>query len=389
MSATMEWAVSADGQRVNAASFVGIAPRLRGVVTCLCCEEPVTPKAGASGLVVPHFAHRAGSSCALTNPETAAHFNAKMRAAEMIHARRGVRVIGRCPVGHPHLIAWDLPEAATVDVERAVGSRRPDVLVSLNGAPWLAVEVLHTHAVDAEKAADLNGSGVPWFEVRSADVLAWDGAEALRPTRLDAGSDASAAEHCVRCGAIRAEREHRVAAEVNADLERRALAAAMRDYEARLFRRRVALESLRASPPPLRVVCAVAMEGNPGAAAIAAGAINGKAMHTCEIVEEVGSGEAAWHALDHAIALVSRHADARPATYITNITSIENAANLPRHPRESDELRARVCEAIERTGSIVVFVSTRGAPAANDVEAVRWLAKAKDAAHRALESRFA
>jgi len=130
MSATMEWAVGQNGDRINATAFVGVALRRREQVTCLCCEEVVTPKAGDEK--TPHFAHRPGSSCALTNPETAAHFNAKMHVASVLGACSVVRVLGRCPGGHSHALEWDLPYGHSVEVERAVGSRRPDVLVSVD-----------------------------------------------------------------------------------------------------------------------------------------------------------------------------------------------------------------------------------------------------------------
>jgi len=197
MSATMEWAVGPSGDKINATAFVGIAPRLREQVTCLCCEEVVTPKAGDEK--TPHYAHRPGSSCALTNPETAAHFNAKMHVAAMLGACSVVRVLGRCPGGHSHALEWDLPYGHSVEVERAVGSRRPDVLVTVDGAPWLAVEVLHTHAVDDEKASDLDATVVDWFEVRALDALAWNGASRLATTRVCATAQALASWQCKHC----------------------------------------------------------------------------------------------------------------------------------------------------------------------------------------------
>ena len=197
MSVMMEWAIGPDGEKVRASTFVGIAPRLRPRVVCLCCDEVVTPKAGTE--VTPHFAHRAGSACALTNPETAAHFNAKMHMAAMLSACSVVRVLGRCPRGHSHALEWDLPVGRSVEVERAVGSRRPDVLVTVGGAPCLAVEVLHTHAVDDEKAADLDATVVDWFEVRAVDALAWNGASRLATTRVCATARALASWQCKHC----------------------------------------------------------------------------------------------------------------------------------------------------------------------------------------------
>jgi len=108
-------------------------------------------------------------------------------------------VLGRCPGGHSHALEWDLPYGHSVEVERAVGSRRPDVLVTVDGAPWLAVEVLHTHAVDDEKASDLDATVVDWFEVRALDALAWNGASRLATTRVCATAQALASWQCKQC----------------------------------------------------------------------------------------------------------------------------------------------------------------------------------------------
>jgi hypothetical protein len=49
--------------------------------------------------------------------------------------------------------------------EERVGTRRPDVVVLRRGRPVLALEVLVTHAVDAEKEAALAALGVPAAEI--------------------------------------------------------------------------------------------------------------------------------------------------------------------------------------------------------------------------------
>jgi hypothetical protein len=120
-----------------------------------------------------HFAHRPGSSCPLTAPETALHFNAKERllalCAEAFAGTRAVTLLTRCA----HCRRTDArPLAALGDAastEGAVGALRADVLVTRRGAAALALEVLVTHAVDVIKEAALTAAGVPAVEVDARD----------------------------------------------------------------------------------------------------------------------------------------------------------------------------------------------------------------------------
>jgi hypothetical protein len=367
MSATMEWAIGPSGDKINATAFVGVALRRREQVTCLCCEEVVTPKAGDEK--TPHYAHRRGSSCALTNPETAAHFNAKMHVAAMLGACSVVRLIWRCPDGHATAMQYDLPDGHSVEVERAVESRRPDVLVTVGGAPWLAVEVLHTHAVDDEKAADLDASVGAWIEVRAADALAWDGAELLRPTRLCAEAKVLAARDCVWCErAQRAEMARAEAAakhaETVAQRARDALAwlnaeiARSREEEQwatsarlRTARERRRKEIILASPPSWNIAVGVAVNGHRGRAVVAVLSMApGKRPHVCE-VEEATTGGAAWHAIDHALSLVVP--TGRAVVIHTTFDTLDRA-NFSPSPWESDEIKTRVNHALRDTKSVVV-----------------------------------
>jgi len=392
MSATMEWAVGVGGQKINATAFVGVALRRREQVTCLCCEEVVTPKAGDEK--TPHYAHRPGSACALTNPETAAHFNAKMHVAAMLNGRRGVQVIGRCPDGHPHLMEWDLPEGAHAEVERAVESRRPDVLVLVDGAPWLAVEVLHTHAVDDEKAGDLDATVGAWLEVRAADALAWDGAEALRPTRLCAEARALAARDCGWCA--KAQREEMARAEAAAR-QAESVAQRARDalawlnaeiaqsreeeqwrasYRTRMARERRRKELILASPPSWNIAVGVAVNGHRGRAVVAVLSMSpGKRPHVCE-VEEATTGSAAWHALDHALSLVVP--TGRAVILHTTFDALDRA-NFAPSPWQGDEMHRRVSNGLRITKSVVVCTKY------DHPEMGQWMRAVRDAARRHLD----
>ena len=152
--------------RLDAASRRALAP-----FSCPGCGDEVVAKLGAQ--VARHFAHRPGSDCPLTSPETALHFNAKERlltlCAEAFAGVREVTLLTRCATCR-RLDARALGAAGDAALaEGAVGPLRADVLVTRAGRPALALEVLVTHAVDAAKEAALAGAGVPAVEVDARD----------------------------------------------------------------------------------------------------------------------------------------------------------------------------------------------------------------------------
>jgi ribosomal protein S27E len=155
------------GQLVPVGALDAASRRARAPFTCPGCGDELVARLGARR--ARHFAHRPGSTCPLTAPETALHFNAKARlltlCAEAFAGARRVTLRIRCG-------ACRRPEALDLGVlgdaardEEAVGGRRADVLVTRRGAPALAFEVLVTHAVDEAKAAALGAAGVPAVEI--------------------------------------------------------------------------------------------------------------------------------------------------------------------------------------------------------------------------------
>lgn len=116
-----------------------------------------------------HFAHRPGSTCPLTQPETALHLDAKERllflCGEAFAGRLAVRLGARCPrCRRPAPLDLAAHGDAAVS-EGTAGALRADVLVTRGGAPALALEVLVTHAVDAEKEAALGALALPALEI--------------------------------------------------------------------------------------------------------------------------------------------------------------------------------------------------------------------------------
>jgi predicted RNA-binding Zn-ribbon protein involved in translation (DUF1610 family) len=160
-----------EGGLVAARRLDEASRRSRSPFTCPGCGDEVVARLGAQR--THHFAHRPGSACPLTAPETALHFNAKQRllalAGEAFSGAREVTLLSRCAGCRrpaPRSLA-SLGDAAVA--EGSVGALRADVLVTLAGAPALALEVLVTHAVDAAKEAALAACGVPAVEIDARD----------------------------------------------------------------------------------------------------------------------------------------------------------------------------------------------------------------------------
>ena len=163
----LAWALDRLGQRVHVAS---LDPKRRGErapFACLGCGEPLVAKLGAQR--ARHFAHRPGSTCAFTRPETALHANAKERllflCAEAFAGRLAVRLGARCPACRRE-VPLDLAAVGdSAASEIKAGALRADVLVTKAGEPALALEVKVTHAVDPEKEAALATLGLPALEI--------------------------------------------------------------------------------------------------------------------------------------------------------------------------------------------------------------------------------
>lgn len=377
MRARLEWAL-ANGAVRGAAEFVGVAAQERPTGFCPCCGDAIVWKAGA--VTVPHVAHRPDSTCAATNPETAAHLNAKAALARALVVTDFLVIASRCSQGHNVVARWSVPPWSRVEPEYRLGTRRPDVsLLGTNGEGLAAVEVFHTHAVDDAKAADLAASGLPWIEVFSYTASAWDGAAPLLIRAADLGTLAAFDTHCSECAALRRAERDESCLRDEASLQQAKRKAAS-DHDHAVLRRERArdLPALLARPPTLHIAVAVAVDGNPGLAAVAAIVMRpGKIPHTRPILEPIYSGDAAWYAIEFALELLIGHLPGRAATIHTSHYEIANSAN--KCVADDTELQRRVCALVANTGSVVV-PSLAIIPAA--AEALRWIATAKEAARK-------
>ena len=202
MSVGLEFALVGNVARF-AREFVGVPVADRPAARCPCSNEPVVWKAG--DVKVPHVAHARDSACAASRPETAAHMNAKARVAHILGGGKRLWIRLRCQCGTTIRAIWSVPAWCRAEVEYRIGSRRPDVvLFNEAGAIVAAIEVLHSHAVDAEKASDLAFYRTRWIETRASEVNRWargltSANENARSLHVWNGDAASLAVRCRRC----------------------------------------------------------------------------------------------------------------------------------------------------------------------------------------------
>lgn len=200
----LDWVV-VGGQLRAVSEFATLRPAERPAVSCAGCGEALTLKLGP--VVRHHAAHRPGATCAYSGGEGVLHLRTKIHLAEALRqmlavgvgapvtrARLPIRVActqAQTPVPlawHPTrdaaqsrtraaiglcdqalLAPWTQGDWDRVEVETAVPHAtrryRPDVSLYAGERLVGAIEVLVSHAVDAEKAAALDGAGIAWVEV--------------------------------------------------------------------------------------------------------------------------------------------------------------------------------------------------------------------------------
>jgi hypothetical protein len=183
----LAWALDREGRKTAIGALDAASRRARGPFRCIGCGDELVAKLGP--VRARHFAHRPGSTCALTRPETALHLDAKERllalCADAFSRALRVRLAARCP-GCRREAPLDLAALGDgAQAEAQLGALRVDVLVTRGGRPALALEVRVSHAVDAAKEAALAAAGVPALEVdaRAEWLREEDGAAEVIPAR--------------------------------------------------------------------------------------------------------------------------------------------------------------------------------------------------------------
>jgi hypothetical protein len=165
-----EW-VSVNNEIHHVSDFAHLKPRERPPATCPVCKETAILKLGQ--IKVHHFAHKAGSVCALTNPETALHYNMKCYIHNQLKTANTIWVEQRCNHYNPfcqikRLVPW-LTGWDDVQLEYTIGGYRPDIALLREGQVIGAIEVLVTHAVETEKAEFYNRRFIRWVEIQGSE----------------------------------------------------------------------------------------------------------------------------------------------------------------------------------------------------------------------------
>jgi hypothetical protein len=212
VTAKLQWAL-VNGQPLHIRTLLNTRPGERPDAVCPGCAGPVDwhiGERGKAGLRAPHVQHRANTStCGATEGESAAHLDAKWHLARKLAECRALSIVSHCDRGHDIRRQWQATEWDAVEVEYRVGSTRPDIVLLRDGAPVAAVEVRHSHAVDARKADKFAALGIPWVEIETAYALAWTGTGCVRVVDTD---DDNRPLACAVCEARRV-REARLAEE--------------------------------------------------------------------------------------------------------------------------------------------------------------------------------
>lgn len=168
--ALLQW-VLIDDEMKHISSYAHLKPKERPKAICPACEKPVIMKLGNQK--VHHVAHAPGSDCALTNPESALHYNCKMHVAGQLQKLLALKITERCISCHHNerdmywQRDWD-----EVRVERKLSDGlQPDVALWKNNQPIAAIEIFVTHAVNQEKSNRLITLGIPWIEIKGQPSL--------------------------------------------------------------------------------------------------------------------------------------------------------------------------------------------------------------------------
>lgn len=398
MSAALEWAL-VDGQCRKAAEFIGVSPEQRPAAVCPECSEPVVWKAGEK--VVPHVAHRPDAICATTKPETAAHMNAKARLVELLTKATELPYYGKCSapwMNHTSGASVEFDGPVHVHMEYRIGTRRPDVVVTdHDGEVIIAIEVMHSHAVDKAKAEDLAKSQTAWIEVTADDALRWDGIRRLRTMQCDVVTQGFLDEYCPKCTAAKeakakeaAEREARVKAAHEAKLRRfnevvaeAAREAALRESwsKPRILRDRKELKRALANPPSLSIAVGIAMAGNPGPSWSAFVVMaEGKRPHVRFNAEPQSQVWPVWLGVEFALDTLIEKLPGRAATIYMHDGAVTSGANIDRVFGLGEPVKERIIAKLAATGSIV-----RTDTAHPESGAVTWCAYASGAAAKEKE----
>lgn len=199
-------AIGPDGQR---ADVKDVANGLQCRCVCFECGQPVLAKQGPK--LRWHFAHHAPTNCRPT-PESELHFFAKTLLADRlwlwIPAVRANAAGLTAPISDRRQY-----EFSEVQVEKADGNVRPDLLLATASGKILHVEIYVRHRVDPIKLEKLRNRGISSVEI-DLSKLDWDDRGAWEAAILETAPREWL--HNARAARVQQDMEARAASEASA-----------------------------------------------------------------------------------------------------------------------------------------------------------------------------
>lgn len=166
-----------DGETRSVSDFAHLPAKDRPIAVCPECKNLLVLRLGTVN--AHHAAHKAeNNSCSLTTGEGILHFNTKHYIYEQLRRGSKLYIKQACPQCtrtsvtpyatwlRSRSFLW-LEDWDDVQMEKTIGSLRPDIVLFRDRQPVAALEVFVTHRIDEEKRAKYKEIGLPWIEVKA------------------------------------------------------------------------------------------------------------------------------------------------------------------------------------------------------------------------------
>jgi hypothetical protein len=181
-------AVGPDGELVHVDETSSWSKEARNSCRCWDCGGLLTPKPYGKKKAH-HFFHQSLANCYATGGEGHLHLSAKLwlvlqlrLAAQVKATLRLLKTCNRCGAQMEAPFVTLAP-SDTVEPERRLERRRPDVLIHRGETPFLALEVLVSHACDEQKWTELGLSGTTAVEIAASNITGGPPTESWRYDR--------------------------------------------------------------------------------------------------------------------------------------------------------------------------------------------------------------
>jgi hypothetical protein len=199
---------------------------------------------------VDHAAHHEGVICAVSQPETAMHLNAKYHLQRELRRAENLLVTQRCAGMEFEGQYLPCPDDAkrklifsvgweNVEVEWSIGRFRADVALRRGEETIAVIEVLVSHPSEPQKIGYLNRERIPWIEIRVTPEFyaggnPWTADKALDTERQSKGHHGP--WQCSFCAGMVKKSEEQREARQRQEAERTQRIAFARQFETKFIR---------------------------------------------------------------------------------------------------------------------------------------------------------